>query len=144
MAIAIALAVPTDQDAITQVLTKAQLPTQDLPKGTPHFLVAKDKDTVVGTAGVEIHGFYALLRSVAVEEAFQNQGIAKQLTKAAIKEAIKQDVCEIYLITTSAEQYFKKQGFEQVERSDVPPEIAQTSQFSDVCPSSAVVMRKLL
>lgn len=134
----------SDIAPVTDLLAASKLPTDDLPNGLPHFFVVKKDEQLIGTAGVEIHGFYALLRSVAVAADFQGQGIAHELTKKALKEAVKQDVSEVYLITTTADQYFEKQGFTRVERKEVPLEIAQTEQFSNICPSSAIVMKKQL
>lgn len=134
----------TDASSVTNLLVASKLPTEDLPNGLPHFFVVKKDEQLIGAAGVEIHGFYALLRSVAVAADFQGQGIAQELTKKALKEAVKQDVSEVYLITTTADHYFEKQGFTRVERNDVPLEIAQTEQFSNICPSSAIVMKKQL
>ena len=141
---AIVPAQAADIASVTDLLAVSKLPTEDLPTGLPHFFVVKKDEQLIGAAGVEIHGFYALLRSVAVAADFQGQGIAQELTKKALKEAVKQDVSEVYLITTTADQYFEKQGFTRVERSEVPLEIAQTEQFSSLCPSSAIVMKKQL
>jgi N-acetylglutamate synthase-like GNAT family acetyltransferase len=59
-----------------------------------------------------------------------------------IKQVRLQGVKELYLITTTADGYFEKQGYERVSRENVPVEIAQSQQFSSICPSSAVVMKK--
>jgi len=50
----------------------------------------------------------------------------------------------IYLLTTTAEQYFPKFGFERIARSDVPPGVQTSIEFTAACPSSATVMRKRL
>lgn len=49
---------------------------------------------------------------------------------------------DLYLITTTADGYFKRLDFGRVERSNVPDAIARTRQFSDLCPASSVVMKK--
>ncbi|RLC71264.1 MAG: hypothetical protein DRI26_05505 [Chloroflexi bacterium] len=50
-------------------------------------------------------------------------------------------VREIYLLTTTARGFFKKLGFEDVARAEVPMEIQETTEFKDMCPSSASCMR---
>lgn len=51
---------------------------------------------------------------------------------------------EVYLLTTTAEGFFARLGYERVEREGAPESIRGTKEFSSICPSSAVLMRKLL
>lgn len=133
---------PTDKEAVAELLKSIGLPTEDLNPELPLFLLAFADGQLVGTAGVEVTGDYGLLRSVAVKELFRNYKIAQRLVNDLIKQMRLQWVKELYLITTTAEVYFAKQGFEKVVRDSVPAEIAQSQQFSGVCPSSATVMKK--
>jgi mannose-6-phosphate isomerase-like protein (cupin superfamily) len=48
----------------------------------------------------------------------------------------------LYLLTTTAERFFTRLGFQRCGRSDAPPEIQATSQFRSVCPTSAVCMAR--
>ena len=50
-------------------------------------------------------------------------------------------VREVYLLTTTAEKYFPRYGFEVIERAAVPAEVHESSEFASVCPASAVAMR---
>ncbi|MEW5867584.1 MAG: GNAT family N-acetyltransferase, partial [Bacillota bacterium] len=47
----------------------------------------------------------------------------------------------VYLLTTTAEAYFRTFGFEAVPRDEVCPEVRESSEFRGACPQSAVVMR---
>ena len=47
-------------------------------------------------------------------------------------------------LTTTAERFFPKFGFEGIARSDVPPSVQASIEFTSACPSSAMVMRKTL
>ena len=89
-------------------------------------------------------GALGLLRSVAVREAYRRQGLGEKAYAAALAYARQQQIPEVWLITTTADRYFEKLGFECIQRDRVPADIAATSQFSALCPSSAVVMRKVL
>lgn len=133
---------PSDKEAVVELLQSAGLPTTDLNPVLPNFLLAFADGQLVGTAGVEVTGEVGLLRSVAVKESFQNYKIAKRLVNDLTKQMRLQWVKELYLITTTAEGYFAKQGFEKIERDSIPAEIAQSQQFSDLCPSSATIMKK--
>jgi N-acetylglutamate synthase-like GNAT family acetyltransferase/SAM-dependent methyltransferase len=133
---------PDDFEAVVGLLKSAGLPTEDLNPTLPNFLLAFVDDKLVGSAGIEVKGAYGLLRSVAVDAAFRNYKIARRLVNDLVKQVRLQGVKEVFLITTTAEAYFEKQGYERIDRKTVPDEIAQSQQFSGLCPSSAVVMKK--
>jgi amino-acid N-acetyltransferase len=86
----------------------------------------------------------ALLRSVAVAPALQGHHLGRELTGAAIRLAEERRVPAIYLLTTTAERYFPKFGFERIERGDVPATVQASVEFTSACPASATVMRKRL
>jgi amino-acid N-acetyltransferase len=50
----------------------------------------------------------------------------------------------VFLLTTTAERFFPKFGFEQIDREQVPASVQQSVEFQSACPASAIVMRKLL
>ena len=50
----------------------------------------------------------------------------------------------LYLLTTTAERYFPKFGFERIERHEVPASVQVSVEFTSACPSNAIVMRKRL
>ena len=50
----------------------------------------------------------------------------------------------VFLLTTTAERFFPKFGFEQIARDDVPPSVQASVEFRSACPASAIVMRKRL
>lgn len=58
--------------------------------------------------------------------------------------AAAQGIETLYLLTTTAAQFFARRGYEVVARSDAPNVIAATSQFSKLCPASSAFMRKVL
>jgi amino-acid N-acetyltransferase len=48
------------------------------------------------------------------------------------------------LLTETAPGYFETKGYQQITRADVPEEVQQSSEFSHVCPQSAIVMKKII
>ncbi len=136
------LATTADRPALIDLLTQVDLLTDDLPDDLSTFTMAFDDDKLVGAAGVEVFGTTALLRSVAVSPAYQNKHIGRQIIESSLKIADDQGVNMLYLITTTADRYFKRLGFSRVDRTNVPDTVAQTRQFSDLCPASSVVMQK--
>ena len=107
-------------------------------------LVVRQNGRVIGSAALEVYPDGALLRSVAVAPEAQGQGLGHDLTHAAIRMARAVDAPAIYLLTTTAERYFPKFGFERIARTDVPPAVQTSIEFTSACPSTAAVMRKPL
>jgi amino-acid N-acetyltransferase len=66
------------------------------------------------------------------------------MTDAAIGLARRLEVPAIYLLTTTAERFFPKFGFERIQRTDVPATVQTSIEFTSACPSTATVMRKSL
>jgi amino-acid N-acetyltransferase len=50
------------------------------------------------------------------------------------------NIKQFYLLTTTADLYFKKSGWKVIGRNDVPDDIRATSEFSSICPSMAICM----
>ncbi len=132
---------PAQAPDLIDFLQKVNLPTTDLPKDLSGFTLALEGEQIVGSAGMELLGDIGLLRSVAVAETHRNHKLGQRLFSAALDYARSHDVREVFLITNTAERYFEKNGFRQAERSTTPDEIAQTEQFSALCPSTAAVMK---
>jgi len=99
---------------------------------------------VVGVAALELYSDGALLRSVAVDPALQGHGLGQRLTEAALQLAATHSVTDVFLLTTTAERFFPRFGFEPIARDLVPPAVRTSVEFTSACPASAVVMRRRL
>lgn len=127
------------------LLTEAQLPVADLASSRSlNLLGIRDGGRLVGVVGVEVHGHAGLLRSLAVEPAHRNSRLGVALVSNAETWAAEQGVETLYLLTTTAAEFFARRGYEVVPRSEAPAAIAATAQFSDLCPASSTFMRKVL
>jgi len=133
-----------DLDALVRLLSNDDLPVADIESHLDAFTLAKRGDTLVGVAGLEIYGDVALLRSVCVAEAHRCRRIGGALVSAAASRALARGVSELYLLTTGAASYFKARGFAPISREQAPLVIRNTAQFSVLCPTSAVCMRRSL
>ena len=126
---------------VQRLLTELQLPLDGVPESLQHFYVATANDRIVGVAGLElVGGDAALLRSVAVDGQYRSIGIASRLIASVVADAQLAGVTDLYLLTTSAREYFARKGFEVVERSSVPKPLRDTAEFKGACPDSATVM----
>ena len=134
-----------DEIALSILLQTCELSTEDVtPEMLEHFLTAHAGNALVGAVGVEVLGETGLLRSLAVDEPQRGTGLGKQLVEATEEHAREQGVRELYLLTTTAEEFFASLGYRPVPREKAPPAIRATRQFADLCPSSSAFMMKLL
>jgi len=141
---AVERAAPADLDAILALLRRNQLPLDGLAAHLGTTLVARMGVRIVGCAAIEAYDDGALLRSVAVDAGVRGRGIGRLLTNAAIQLARDRRVPVVYLLTTTAEEYFPRYGFERIERGSVPPGVRTSVEFTSACPSTAIVMRSVL
>ena len=137
-------AATSDLRAVETLLTALKLPTSGVPEWIGRFWLAESEGKVVGIAGVEVYRDGALLRSVAVDPGFRNQGIARLLTDRALESARAAGADRVFLLTTTAERYFPQLGFETITRDAVPPGVQQSVEFRGACPDTAVVMQRRL
>ena len=62
----------------------------------------------------------------------------QQPRRAAVQKGLR----EIILLTETAPDYFAEKGFQQISRNEIAPEVQQSSEFSHVCPQSAIAMKR--
>jgi len=137
-------AAESDYDVVEALLEREQLPLAGLHDHLDDLLIARDGSRIVGCAALELYDDDALLRSVAVDADHRGLGIGGDLTHAALRLAEQRGVAAVYLLTTTAERFFPKFGFQVIDRADVPAVVQTSVEFAYACPSSAIVMRKVL
>lgn len=137
----IAEAINYREDVIA-LLSSEKLPTNDLPSTLKNFFVMIENEELIGVIGLEIYGSYGLLRSLAVRPDSRNQNIAGKLVEQIEKLAIAKGLKEILLLTETAPDYFSRKSYKIIARAEMPAEIQQSSEFSHVCPQSAIAMKK--
>jgi amino-acid N-acetyltransferase len=125
-------------------LQSEKLPVEDLPAGLDNFFIASDHDNVIGAIGLEKYNNCGLLRSLVVNKDYRNEKIAAKLVRHLEKKAKDLGVDCIYLLTETAPDYFEKKGYEKIKRDEVPAGLQSSSEFSHVCPQSAIVMKKYI
>jgi amino-acid N-acetyltransferase len=144
MEITIEAAQPGDADAMAGLISANHLPLDGLRDHLDTAVVARLDGAVVGVAALEVYKDGVLMRSVAVAPALHGQGLGHRLTNAVLRLARDLEAPHAYLLTTTAEAFFPRFGFERVERTDVPASVQASIEFRSACPSSAIVMRKAL
>ena len=138
-------AVLDDESRIKHLLADCGLIHEDItPELLAHFLLGLDGDRLVAAVGLEIKSHGALLRSLAVDAAYRNRKIATGLVKKIEDYAKSLKVDSLYLLTLTAEAFFKKCGYRTTARDSVPAGIQETAEFKNLCPATAACMVKHL
>jgi amino-acid N-acetyltransferase len=138
--------VPASQNSFSaaiELLKKNNLPTEDINPGTQLFVV-EEGDEVIATVAVEYDYNDALLRSLSVSEDKRSSGIGAELVDFIEDYVSKQGVRTIYILTTTAANFFSRRGYTLIDRSNVPQFIKDTKEYSVICASSSTLMRKVL
>jgi amino-acid N-acetyltransferase len=131
--------------AVMSLLASAGLPTDDLHEANlGHFFCAGSTDAPTGLVGLEVIGDVALLRSLTVTGDRRGLGTGTALVDHAEQFARNAGVRSLYLLTTTAEGFFAKLGYQRAERASAPAAIRATREFADICPASSAFMMRTL
>lgn len=133
-------ATSADWKDIQTLLTRLNLPEDGAKEHLQHYHLMQDAQGTKAVAGLEVYPPVALLRSVAVAPEHQGQGLGEQLVTHLIEQARAQGISDLYLLTTTAAQYFPRFGFQEIQRTEVPDVLQTSREFQGACPDSATVM----
>jgi amino-acid N-acetyltransferase len=131
---------PRDLPAVLALLAEAKLPDAGVAEHFQSFFVVDEGGRVVATVGLERHGDAALLRSLAVAAEVRGTGLGAAVLRRAIQEA-SPAAGGVYALTTTAEAYLSRFGFERVPRSALPAQLRESRQLQDACPDSAIALK---
>ncbi|HKR63654.1 MAG TPA: arsenic resistance N-acetyltransferase ArsN2 [Thermoanaerobaculia bacterium] len=137
-------ATEADLETIKSLLVANGLPTAGVDEHWKTFLVARDGDSTVACGGAEAYQFAALIRSVAVKPEYRSHGLGRRIVRQLLDRLASRGLREFYLLTTTAEEYFRKRGFKPIDRDEVHPQLLSSREFQDACPESAVCMRLVM
>ena len=144
MTLEISLRGATNADllAILALARQAALPEVGIAEAIDRFSVAVHDGVIVGSAGLEAYGRDALLRTVVVAPASRGTGVGRELVEDAFRRARTLDLRSVFLLTTTAREFFGRLGFEPTPRASAPPLLRESWEFKTGCPDTAVLMRR--
>jgi amino-acid N-acetyltransferase len=93
---------------------------------------------------LELFGDVALLRSLVVAASARGQGAGSALLLQAEAHARAHGVRTLYLLTTTAEEFFARRGYTRASRETAPAAIRSTREFAGICPASSAFMSRQL
>ncbi|WP_419769570.1 MAG: arsenic resistance N-acetyltransferase ArsN2 [Candidatus Marinarcus sp.] len=128
---------------VRDLLVACDLPVADLlDNGDVCFFGFRQESELLGVIGVEVRGDYGLLRSLAISAAHRGNGLGQKLVRFSEEWATRFNLKALYLLTTTANGFFEKLGYEKLPRSKAPSAIIETQQFLSLCPDSSIFMGK--
>ncbi|MHA1924431.1 MAG: arsenic resistance N-acetyltransferase ArsN2 [Candidatus Thorarchaeota archaeon] len=138
---------PSELSSILSLLNDVDLPGEGVKDYISNFLTLKSKDdldlTTWGCVGLEIYGSSALLRSMAIAPEYQGKGLGTVLTEAIIEDARKKGISTLFLLTDTAEDFFRRFGFRIVERELIPEDVKTSIEFTKLCLEAPAMMLKI-
>jgi amino-acid N-acetyltransferase len=130
-------------EEVTGLLAESALPVADIEVSSAlKFFGIRDAGVLVALVGLELYPPFCLLRSLAVRPAFRRRGLARELVAYAESRSAAQGVETLFLLTTTAPQFFLGLGYASASRDEAPSVIRATSQFSNLCPASSAFLFK--
>lgn len=130
-------------EEVTAFLSENELPIADISVSPPlQFFGIRDGGALIAVVGLELYPPFGLLRSLAVRSTYRKRGFARELVSFAESWAIAHGVESLFLLTTTANQFFLDLGYSPASRDKAPSTIQTTSQFSGLCPASSAFLSK--
>ena len=131
-----------DLPSVQALLAAARLPADGLEEQFGDgFAIAECDGTAIGAEGIELYGDAGLLRSAVVDSTWRGSGVGDALTRDRLQWAASQGLREVWLLTTTASEYFPRFGFARADRASAPALMQRSREFAEACPASAVAMR---
>lgn len=130
---------------VSALLVACDLPVADLRiNGDVRFFGVRHEGELLGVIGIEMRDDAGLLRSLAIADAHRGNGLGRKLVAYAEEWAVCSGLRSLYLLTNTADDFFKRLGYVALARSDAPKAITETPQFAGLCPASSTFMAKVL
>jgi amino-acid N-acetyltransferase len=132
----------TEAAAVKQLLRDSDLPLDGVPDDLADFFVATrgNDSALVGAIGLERYGDVALLRSAAVRAGERGTGVGDALVQRIVAYAREHGIGTLVLLTTTAELWFPRFGFQKIARSAAPQAVHASAEFRGACPDTATTM----
>ncbi|WP_155301183.1 GNAT family N-acetyltransferase [Cupriavidus necator] len=131
---------PSDWPQIAALLDQCSLHSDDPLPSVESFHVALCDVRIVGCAAAERHGTSIVIRSVAVDPAYRDRGVASRLVEALLMHARGTEVRHALLLSASAPAYFARWGFSHIPVDEAPAEVQGSAEFRNAVQTSALCM----
>jgi N-acetylglutamate synthase-like GNAT family acetyltransferase len=123
---------PGDRFELRLFLRTADLTLSGLDDPELPLWIQVDADgRIEGTAGFELAGREALIRSVAVAPSLRGTGLGRKLAQFALDRAAEAGAERAWLFSRRSGPFWQKLGFEPADRDELARLLATTHQVAD-------------
>jgi N-acetylglutamate synthase-like GNAT family acetyltransferase len=130
-----------DRRTVADLLAGADLPVEGLEEQFGEgYVVAELDGRIVGAGGIEVHGRSGLLRSVVVREEARGRGLGQLIVNDRLRWSARKGLRAVYLLTLTVPEFFAHMGFTEMKRHEMPDEIQESREYSEICPATATAM----
>ena len=129
-----------DHDEVRDLLAGNHLPTDQVNAGNLIMLVAEQGNRIIGCGGIDPIGDSGVLQSLVVSRENRSRGCGSLLVDRLISVAALHALRELFLLTVSGRDFFRKFGFAPIDRETIPSQIRQTSAWKNPDCASATSM----
>ncbi len=133
---------PEEVSAILDLVHTVNLPRDGVEEALEHFWVARQDGQVVGTVGLEVYGDLRTVTLVGRHPGVAGPCSGTGVDDTALSYLMSRQFRVVYLLTTTAEQFFRRRDFLVVARTTVPGSVQQSVEFQSACPDTATCMAR--
>ena len=128
-----------DIEAISQLLLESGISAVNrVTDSLQHVYLAFTKNNeLAGVGAMEKIGSVALLHTLVVRESLRGQGFGYLLMKTLDHAARSEDIDEIYVVSDSLTDYFKRYGYDSVSAGALSSELSASALFQQCAQASA-------
>ncbi|MDW3687203.1 GNAT family N-acetyltransferase [Cupriavidus sp. CV2] len=135
-------ATTTDLPDVEALLRSCSLPAGGIRRQTVQFHISRDREGLLGCAGIEeFGGNVALVRGLAVAKRARCAGLAGLLLSALVSDVRLRGIESLVVSTDTAAGYFSRLGFAPVELAALPLELRASAEFSATAGSSTRLLK---
>ena len=131
-----------DLEDVRAILSAALLPSKQVGRRNQRFIVAREMGRIIGCAGLEVYGDLGQARSVAVDWTRRNAGLGTRLHERLLHEALAAGVRTLYVVTSTAQDFFGQHGYTPVKAESLPAPVRQSEEFCTLGTADAVAMSR--
>lgn len=129
-------------DIVSELLQQNNLYTEGITEKNVQFFAMYEEEIVLGIGAFTVCGEFAMLRSVCINHRYQKRGLGNVLCNQLFIKAKELGLENIYLLTDTAERFFKKQNFNRIKREELPKVLENNILVQSACSMNSVVMHR--
>ena len=125
---------------VSKLLHQNNLSTEGITEKDVQFFAMYEEEIALGIGAFTVCGVFAMLRSVCIDHRYQKRGLGNVLCNQLFIKAKELGLENIYLLTDTAEGFFKKQNFNRIKREELPIVLENNILVQSACSMNSVVM----